>query len=98
MTDTLNIRMKSKGSTLTAIPGDEHDQTQLHIDIKSLGKEWLERLHMGLNLIIIDNSNVEFILQSTLDYIDALEGVLEGLQADPDTPDELLGQIEKVLQ
>ena len=46
----------------------------------------------------IEESMPEFIRQSTLDYIDALEGILERLQSDTDTSDDLLEEIEKVLR
>ena len=98
MKDTLNIRLKFKGHSITAIPGDESDQAQLRADIKDLGQEWITHLAMGLRDGSVEEANVEFVLQSTLDYIDSLEGVLERLQADTDTPDALLAEIEKVLQ
>lgn len=72
-------------------------QAQLRGDIKVLALDWAKHLAMGLNPSSVEDSRVEFVLQSTLDYIDALEGVLERLQADPDTPDELLEEIEGVL-
>jgi hypothetical protein len=97
MTDTLNIRLKSKGGSLSLSTTATLLQAQLHGDIKVLALEWIKRLAMGLNPSSVEDSRVEFVLQSTLDYIDALEGVLERLQADPDTSDELLEEIEKVL-
>lgn len=98
MTDTLNIRLNRKGGSLTLTAGSEVHQTQMRADIKALGQEWFKHIDMGINANVIEGEGVEFILQSTLDYINALEGVLERLEADPETPDELLKEIERVLR
>lgn len=98
MNDTLNIRLNRKGGSLTLTAGSEVHQAQMQADIKALGQEWFKHIDMGVNADVTEGEGVEFILQSTLDYIEALEGVLEGLQADPETPDELLEEIEKVLR
>ena len=66
-------------------------------DVRALAKEWIEHVGVELKAEAITDSEQEFVLQSTLNYIKALEGVLEGLQADPDTSDELLEEIERVL-
>jgi hypothetical protein len=95
--DILNIRLKSKGGSLSLSTGSALLQAQLRGDIKVLALDLLKHLATGLNPTVLDDSRVEFVLQSTLDYIEALEGVLDGLQADPDTPDELLAEIEGVL-
>ena len=96
MNDPINLRIKSKGCYLTAIPDKETISKTMRIDVRDLALEWAKQL--GLKPESIERNECEFILQSTLDYIEALEGVLEGLQADPDTPDYLLEEIEKVLK
>lgn len=98
MTDTLNIRLNRKGGSLTLTAGSEVHQTQMQADIKALGQEWFKHIDMGVNAEVTEGEGVEFILQSTLDYIDALEGVLERLQGARDTSDELRQEIEKLLR
>ena len=97
MSDILNIRLKSNGGSLSLSTDSALFQAKLRGDIKVLALDWLNHFATGLNPTVLEDSMVEFVLQSTLDYIDALEGVLERLQADPDTPDELLAEIEGVL-
>ena len=98
-TDRMNMRMTwDDGCTITAHPDAEVLELPMRDDVKKLGIEWLERLSMQLRPVAINEARYEFLLQSTLDYITALEGVLEGLQADPETPDEVLEEIERVLK
>lgn len=96
MKDTINLRIKGKGCSLTAMPDVETYAATMRKDVRELAKEWVT--HLGLKQEAIAKSEVEFILKSTLDYIEQLEGVLEGLQANPDTPDDLLEEIERVLR
>jgi hypothetical protein len=97
--DSMNLRLKfNDKSAITAIPDPQIYGAAMASDVKILALEWLKHLNMGIKQKALDEARYEFILQSTLDYIKALEGVLEGLQSDPDTPDALLEEIEKVLQ
>ena len=96
MKDTINLRIKGKGCSLTAMPDAEIYSVPMRKDVRDLAEQWLKP--MGLKPESIAKSEVEFILKSTLDYIEQLEGVLEGLQANPDTPDDLLEEIERVLR
>jgi len=96
MSDTIHLRIKSKGYSLTVMPNVESDAKSMGDDVRILAKAWAE--HFGLKPVSVEKSEVEFILKSTLDYIEQLEGVLEGLQANPDTPDDLLEEIERVLR
>jgi hypothetical protein len=98
MTDTINLRLKSKGCSITATPDPEAHGITMRDDVRSLAKEWLQQLQLGLKPESVEASDCEFILQSTLDYIEALEGVLEHLLADTDTTDEVLTMIEGVLK
>jgi len=94
MNDHINLRIKSKKYYMTAIPDRETTSKTMRIDVRDLALEWAKQL--GIKPESIERNECEFILQSTLDYIEALESVLEGLQADPDTPDYLLEEIERV--
>lgn len=97
--DSMNLRLKfSDKSSITAIPDPQTHGAAMAGDVKIIALEWLKHLNMPINQKSLDEARFEFLLQSTLDYIKALEGVLEGLQSDPETPDALLEEIEKVLQ
>jgi hypothetical protein len=96
MKDTINLRIKGKGCYLTAMPDKGIYATTMRQDVRVLAMRWVPAL--GLKQESMGKNEVEFILQSTLDYIEQLEGVLEGLQANPDTPDDLLEEIERVLR
>lgn len=78
------------------MPDAETYAKTMRNDVRGLAKEWAQ--HLGLKPESIEKNEVEFILKSTLDYIEQLEGVLEGLQANPNTPDDLLEEIERVLR
>ena len=96
MKDYINLRIKAKGCSLTAMPDRETYAKSMRNDVRMLAREWV--IPLGLKQESIDSSECEFVLQSTLDYIDALEGVLHGLQASEDTPDDVLEEIERVLK
>lgn len=96
MKDAIHLRIKSKGCSITAMPDAETYAKTIRNDVRGLAKEWAQ--HLGLKPESIEKNEVEFILKSTLDYIEQLEGVLEGLQANPNTPDDLLEEIERVLR
>jgi hypothetical protein len=89
------LRIIKKGSTITAFPDSTVHAPVMAQDVMQMAWEWLEILKMPVNL---DGARFEFVTAETLDYIEALEGILEDLQADPDTPDEVLEQIEKALK
>ena len=98
MNDSINLRIKSKGCSITATPDPEFHGKTMRNDVRVLAKVWLNHLQIPLKPEAVNASECEFILQSTLDYIEALENLLEHMQADPDTSDELLEKIEGVLK
>ena len=97
-TDSMNLRMKFEKFSITAIPDPKTYGSSMADDVKILALEWLKNQNFPVSQNSLKDARFEFVLQSTMDYIKALEGVLEGLQADPETSDALLEEIEGVLQ
>jgi len=96
MSNALSLRIKSRNCVLTASPNTESVIKSLRGDLTLLGRRWVRNL--GLNTEMLSLVEYEFVLQSTLDYIEALESILQRLQSDPSTSKELLGEIEQVLK
>lgn len=88
-----NVRL-SVCSRLAASTTDN----QLRDDVRALAVKWMDKFNIDPKRELVEQAFFEFVSQDTLDYINALESVLEGLEADPDTPDEILEQIEKVMR
>jgi hypothetical protein len=81
--------------TLTVNPDFEINAPQMAEDVSQLACVWLKKLDMPLK---IEDASFEFVTGETLDYIEALENLLEELQGDGSTPDHVLERIEKVLK
>ena len=97
-TDSMNLRMKFEKFSITAVPDPKTYGSSMDDDVKILALEWLKNQNFPVSQNSLKNARFEFVLQSTMHYIKALEGVLEGLQADTETSDALLEEIEGVLQ
>lgn len=97
MTHSLRINFKGSGLTVTPDPTTKEGK-QLSRDMRHLAELWMNKLEVNLKPEAIEEAAFEVLHQGTLDYIDALEGVLEWLQAQDDTPDDVLERIEKVLR
>jgi hypothetical protein len=89
------LRIIKKGSTITAFPDATVHAPVMAQDVMNLAWKWLDTLEMPVRR---EGARFEFVTDETLAYIEALEGLLENLQADPDTPDEVLEQIERILK
>jgi len=96
MKDTINLRIKGKAGSLTATPDGKTYAAIMQKEVRALAKGWAYAL--GIPDKAFEKTHVEFILKSTLDYIERLEGFLESMQANPDTPDDVLKEIERVLR
>lgn len=95
----LHIRITHAPLSATFSTSDDKAQAVLRDDVKALALEHLERLQAPR--MTPENwaeVTVEFLSAATVQYIKSLEGLLEELQADTDTPDETLARIEKVLR
>lgn len=97
MTISLRILLPECGISASASEGSPHAE-QLQRDVRNLANLWMAKFQINPNPNGFDGAAFEFITQGTLDYIDALEGVLEWMQADAKTPDAVLERIEKVLR
>ena len=97
MTHSVCIRFDGSGLTVTPDPESKHAM-QLTRDVNNLANLWMAKLEVGLKTEAAQEATFEVLHKSTLEYIDALEGVLEWLQGAPDTPDEVLERIERVLR
>lgn len=98
--NTLHLRATTPdgfSSTLTMV--DDGEQDELMRKLRDLvTRHWRKSSFPLMKEAYWAAATLEILSQDTLQYIEELEGILEGLQADPNTSDELLEKIEHVLR